>query len=158
MLTDPFVQLSFFQGFSPQELDLLRPLFIPCEHTAGDILFSQGDPAGFLYLLMDGEVVVRHRPDDGPDINVAHVRPEGAIGWSAALGNPAYTSSAICTSACQTLRIDADSLRRLYEQCPEVGSVVLEKLVELVSQRLSQTYRPMADLLAQGMGSNSPRR
>jgi CRP-like cAMP-binding protein len=96
-------ELLLFNGLTPAQLGQLLPLLSSQFECAGSVLFEQGDQAEFLYLVVEGEVSVRYKPEDGPQISVARVRPQGIVGWSAALGNPVYTSSAICSTDCQLM-------------------------------------------------------
>ena len=146
-------ELSIFKGFSPQECEQLRPLFIALVETEGTTIFEQGSPAEYLYLLVKGEVHVRFKPDDAPVITVAKVRPEGVVGWSAALGSPLYTSSAVCMSDCKMLMVRGQDLRLLCENSPEVGTQVLERLAAVIAQRLRSTHNHVVALLRQGLGT-----
>ena len=38
----PFPYLFLFQDLEPEQLELLHPLFIPCEFPADTVLFEQG--------------------------------------------------------------------------------------------------------------------
>lgn len=133
---------------------LLGPLFRTCFIPAGQILFEQGEQADTLYLLQDGEVTVRYKPDDGPAIVVARVRSGGVVGWSAALGSPFYTSSANCVCDSVLLCIESADLHSLCEQYPDVGSSFLERLAEVVSERVSGAQDHVIALLEQGMRTN----
>lgn len=148
-----FDHLSLFTGFSPDQLDLLQPLFTVCEQQDGDILFQQGETAGYLYFLVEGEAVVRYKPDDGPWLTVARICPEGVLGWSAALGSPLYTSSGICTTDSILLRISSANLRRLCEEHPHTGRLVLERLATMIAQRLRNTHSYVIALLEKGLGA-----
>lgn len=113
-----FERSPFFADLSAQQLALLKPLFMPCRCKEGDLLFEQGDLADVLYLVVRGEVVVRYKPEDGPEIIVARVRPGGIVGWSAALGSRHYTSGAICSADSELLCVRGSDLRRLCSQYP----------------------------------------
>jgi len=58
MDTDEYTDLFLFRDLAPEHLDLLQPLFIPCEFSAEAVLFEQGDPAENLFAVVSGEVVV----------------------------------------------------------------------------------------------------
>ncbi len=146
-------ELLIFQDFTPQVCDQLRPLFIASEEANGSIIFEQGSPAEYLYLLVEGEVHVRFKPDDAPLITVAKVQPEGVVGWSAALGSPLYTSSAVCMTDCKMLKVRGEDLRLFYEQNPEVGAQILERLAAVIAQRLRSTHNHVVALLRQGLGA-----
>jgi CRP/FNR family cyclic AMP-dependent transcriptional regulator len=151
MVFNAFDRIQFFQELNPEQRALVQPLFIPCDLYAGTIIFEQGEITDYLYLVADGEVIVRFKPDDGPALTVAHVRPLGMVGWSAALGSSTYTSSAVCFSECHLLRVRSADLRELCNKHPDTGAMVLEHLATLIAQRLRNTHTHVLELLKQGM-------
>lgn len=152
MTTDFFDRLPLiFGGLSPNQKDVLRSLFIPVECFSGTVLFEQGDPAEHLFLVVSGEVVIRYKPDDGPAITVARVHPGSVVGWSAALGNPAYTSGAICETYTQMLRVRGADLRGLCTYDPDTGYLILERLAKVIAERLRKGQEQVLALLLQGL-------
>ena len=146
-----FPSLFLFQDLHPKHVNLLQPLFISCEFTADSVLFEQGDPAENLFAVVSGEVVVNFKPDDGPIIVVARVHPGSIVGWSAALGSRLYTSSAVCTTYTQLLRVRGDDLRRLCLQHPDTGTVFLDRLATVIAERLHSTHDMVLSLLQLGL-------
>jgi CRP/FNR family cyclic AMP-dependent transcriptional regulator len=146
-----FNQLLLFDDLRPEQHKLVRALFIPCEFAADEVIFEQGNPAEFLYLVVTGEVIVRFKPDDGPALMVARVSSEGVVGWSATLGSPTYTSSAVCATPCKLLRVRSDDLRQFCTRHPETGNLVLERLAAVISERLRNTHEHVIALLEQGL-------
>jgi CRP/FNR family cyclic AMP-dependent transcriptional regulator len=151
MDADTFPNLFLFRDLTPKHLGLLHPLFIPCEFIADSVLFEQGDPADNLFAIVSGEVVVNFKPDDGPIIVVARVQPGSIVGWSAALGSRRYTSSAVCTTYTQLLRVRGDDLRRLCLQHPDTGTVFLDRLATVIAERLHSTHDLVLSLLQLGL-------
>ncbi|HSF79996.1 MAG TPA: cyclic nucleotide-binding domain-containing protein [Anaerolineales bacterium] len=152
MPKDVIDKLTLFKGMSPEQKELLKPLFVPCDCYGDSILFEQGERAEHLYLVVTGEVVIRHKPDDGPPITVARIKAGGVVGWSAALGNRTYTSAALCTRYTQMLRVRGADLRELCQQHPETGILILERLAEIIAERLRHTHKQVVELLKEGMG------
>ncbi|MFZ2096945.1 MAG: cyclic nucleotide-binding domain-containing protein [Anaerolineales bacterium] len=146
-----FPQLFLFQDLSSEHLELLSPLFLPCDFTTDAVLFEQGDPAEHLFAVVSGEVVVNFKPDDGPNIVIARVQPGSIVGWSAALGRRRYTSSAVCTTDTRLLRVRGDDLRRLCLQHPDTGSVFLDRLATVIAERLHSTHDLVLSLLQLGL-------
>jgi CRP-like cAMP-binding protein len=153
MLDDTFDQFPLFQDLNEAQLNLLRPLFTFCDGMAGTLLFEQGEPAEYLYLVIEGQVSVRYKPEDGPELVVSRVRSGGVVGWSAILGNRTYTSGAICTCQSQMLRVRGSELRSLCDHHPETGVIILERLAAVIAERLRNTHEEVFKLLKQGMGS-----
>jgi CRP-like cAMP-binding protein len=146
-----FDQLKLFDNLMPAQNAIVRQLFIPVEECTGSILFNQGDRANYLYIVVYGEVLIQYKPDDGPPLTVARIKPEGVVGWSTALGSPNYTSSAICSADCQLLRISGEDLRDLCERYPETGALVLERLAVVIAERMRNTHVHVIALLEQGL-------
>jgi CRP/FNR family transcriptional regulator, cyclic AMP receptor protein len=151
MDTDVFTNLFLFRDLSSEHLKLLQPLFISCEFPAESVLFEQGDPAENLFTVVSGEVVVNFKPDDGPPIVVARVQPGSIVGWSAALGSRRYTSSGVCTTYTQLMRVRGDDLRRLCLQHPTTGTVFLDRLATVIAERLHSTHDLVLSLLQLGL-------
>jgi CRP/FNR family cyclic AMP-dependent transcriptional regulator len=151
MVFNAYDRVQFFQQLSPEQRAQVQPLFVPCNLYSGTIIFEQGEITDYLYLVTEGEVIVRFKPDDGPALTVAHVRPLGMVGWSAALGSSTYTSSAVCFSECHLLRVRSADLRELCNKYPDTGAIVLEHLATLIAQRLRNTHTHVLELLRQGM-------
>ncbi len=143
--------LSIFSDLTAEELRLIRPLFTFFFHPAGSHLFEQGDQADYFHILIDGDVAIQYKPDDGPELTVTHIRPEGVIGWSAAIGSPSYTSSAVCVCSCCTMRVRRASLRHLVQANPSIGAVFLRRLAALIEERLQSNHPQLMALLEYGL-------
>jgi CRP-like cAMP-binding protein len=154
MLSDDFNRLEIFLGMSTHQQELLSGLFIPYECCNETLIFDQGDLAEFLYIVVAGEVIVSFKPDDGPPIIVARIHPGGVVGWSAALGSRMYTSGAYCNGDTRLLRIRGTDLRKLCEQYPETGVILLDRLAAVIAQRLTSTHDQVLALLELGLRSS----
>lgn len=149
-----FTHFPLFQELLPEESRLVRALFTACFQSAGNELFQQGKAAEHLYLIVEGEVVIRFKPEDGPSLLVARVHDGGVAGWSAALGNPTYTSSACCTTDCQMLCVRGQDLRHFCEQKPDIGSLLLVRLAKIVAERQPVSHEHVIAILEQGIQPN----
>jgi CRP-like cAMP-binding protein len=149
-----FESLQLFTGLQPEQMNILRPLFTGIDLEADDVVFEQGELADGLYVLVSGELNILYKPDDGPELVIARVRPETVIGWSAALGTPLYTSSAVCLTNCCLLRLRGEDLRWLCEKYPALGVALVERLAAALANRLNRNYRQVVSLLQQGLRIN----
>jgi CRP/FNR family transcriptional regulator, cyclic AMP receptor protein len=155
MELEKYTHLAFFSGLSTTEIQLLVPLFAPQTWVAGTVVFEQGDCADYLYLLVSGELTIRYKPDDGPIMNLTRIQPGGIFGWSAAMGNPTYTSGAVCTLDSEVLRIRGSDLRMLCGKHPELGKVILDRLSAIIAERQRGQQSRVNTMLANGMRHQS---
>lgn len=156
MPVEAFDQLDLFHDLTPQQRAIIRPLFTLHEYGAGTTIFNQGEPTHSLYLVLEGTVVIQYKPEDGPALIVSHIQPQGVVGWSAALGSPQYTSSAMCATVCRLFSVRSADLRRLCVEHPDTANVLLEHLAAGIAERLRNTHEQVIALLYQGLRLDHP--
>lgn len=139
--------IPLFKDVDELILRLLEPLFEPFECSTGTVIFEQGDPAHFLYLILDGIIEVLYKPYDGPALTITNLVPGSIVGWSAAVGNATYTSGAICKEDCQAIRMSGRDLHKLCAKEPEAGRIILNLLAESVSPRWHDAHSQIQTLL-----------
>jgi CRP/FNR family cyclic AMP-dependent transcriptional regulator len=151
-------RLAFFNGLSMADLKLLASYFTPQSYPEGTTVFKQGDFADFLYLVVTGEVVIHYKPEDGPLMTVTRVQPGGIFGWSAAMGNPSYTSGAVCLINSHVFRIRGTDLRMLCDEYPEVGKIILDRLAAVIAERKQSQQGQVSTMLENGIRQHSSSR
>ena len=132
---------------------LVEPLFELYYYPATTTIFEQKDIANHLYLLVEGAVDVVFKPYDSPPMTITSLRPGNFFGWSAAIGNVVYTSSAICQEDSEVLRISGKKLRQLCKKHPTAGRIVLQLLADSVSSRWSNAQEQIHTLLNQSVSN-----
>lgn len=151
MSGDILEQFPLFDGFSAEQMALLRPLFVPAEYHTGTVIFEQGEPAVYFYLMISGAVTINFKPEDGEEIDITRIKSGGMIGWSAVIGRRNYTSAAICTEFTKLLRVRGADLQALCEQHPETGNLFVDRMADVVAQRLESSHPQVLQLLENGL-------
>ena len=139
--------VPLFKDVDEDTLKLLEPLFEPYTCTAGTVIFEQGQMAQYLYLLLEGAVEILYKPYDGPTLTVTNLEQGSIFGWSAAIGNAAYTSGAVSREDCQAIRISSRDLHNLWAKEPEAGRIILNLLADSVSPRWDDAQNQIQVLL-----------
>jgi signal-transduction protein with cAMP-binding, CBS, and nucleotidyltransferase domain len=144
-------QVSLFRDLDQKHLNLVAEQFSTESFSSGETVFMQGDRADRVYVVSAGKVVIRFKPYDGDILDVSEIEKDGIFGWSAVLGRKRYTSSAVCLEDTDAFWIDGDVLRKLAEDHPETGVIILERLAEVIAQRLQNTHEHVVQLISQGV-------
>lgn len=132
-------------------VNLLKPLFESYSCHSGAMVIQQGDPADYLYLIVNGTVEVSFKPYDGVPITVSHVGKDGLFGWSAVVGSGIYTSSVTAIEDLESFRIHGNELRRLCVEHPAAGRAILEQLANVVSSRWRNAHEQVKSILLNGL-------
>jgi len=143
--------LSLIGDLSQEQIDFLRSYFEEVRYKTGDLIFSQGAEAKDLYFVVEGQVSIRYKPDDGPVLTVADLETGDVFGWSSAIGSRSYTSSALCTEGGLFLRLEGSDLKHLCDKHPETGILILDRLAGVIAQRLRGTHSQVMELLKNGL-------
>ncbi|MEN8171539.1 MAG: cyclic nucleotide-binding domain-containing protein [Chloroflexota bacterium] len=148
MLKKEISSLKIFENFSPSQLIEIEPLITLNKFASGESVFNQGDPAKYICVILDGQVDIRFKPDDGELISVARLSREGVFGWSAAFGSGTYTSGAIAITDVKLLCVSGENLKKLNKDNPKTGKLMLDQLAKIVSKRLDRTNAQGRDQVA----------
>ncbi|MEW6242058.1 MAG: cyclic nucleotide-binding domain-containing protein [Chloroflexota bacterium] len=141
--------VPLLENLEEGKLRALAPLFEPFHAADGATIFEQGGHTTHLHILVAGGVELRYKPYDGPPMTLSRLAPGAVFGWSAAIGNPAYTSSAIACGDCDTVRIRTSDLHRLYEREPQLAAALLDRLAGDVAPRWKNASQQVRELLGQ---------
>jgi len=142
---------SIFNDPKLDHMDLLEAIFEHYTCAAGTIVFKQGEPADYLYLIKRGIVEISYKPYDGDSITITHVEKEGLFGWSAVVGSKDYTSSSIAIEPLDAIRVHGSDLRKFCLEHPDAGKTLLERLANSVSSRWKDAQEQVSLILARGL-------
>ncbi|MBV6395566.1 MAG: hypothetical protein HFACDABA_01144 [Anaerolineales bacterium] len=150
--------MTIFDGLSKATRRLVQQDFEPYSCPSGTVIFEQGDPAVFLYLILHGSVLTRYKPYDGPSMNLITIHAGDAFGWSAVIGAPQYTLGALAREDLQALRARGASLRALAAEHPKEGAELLDRLAQLVSNRWKDANAQARSILERALPHNTRKR
>jgi CRP-like cAMP-binding protein len=151
--------LDGFSIFSEVPQDKLSGIAEKCdllEFKSDEVIFQQGETAKNLYGVLDGEVelslvfqdrvlktdidyeesiTARFEVMEKP-IVVDTLGPGEVFGWSALVSPRQLTATARCSKHTRVFTLSADDLKAMNDQDPSVGYLIMEKLAEVIAQRL----------------------
>ena len=150
--------MPIFRGLDEMQLEFLDPFVELCHFAKGQVIFDQGQPATFMYILRQGEVIIQYKPYDAPLLTVTHIEPGGVFGWSAALGRVEYTSAAIAAVDSEAYQLRGEGLSQICDQYPETGVVILGRLASVIAERLQSTHIQILSMLSHGLYGDCEKR
>jgi len=104
----------------------------------GFVLYTQRDPARHCYILVEGRV--RLTIGQGAEINYTVTKPGEVFGWSSMVDRKFHAASAECVTASKVVKIERDTLNRIFEKDPFAGMTFFRRLAAAVVQRLIESH------------------
>ncbi len=139
-----------FSGLDIEETRKLGAFMYVYESAAGVTLITEGESGDFMLLLMDGmvDVLRRNRYNYPSRIAVAH--SGHALGEMSMFDGEPRFASCVTLETSRVAVLTRDALMLVLQEEPKLGSKILLKLVQLLSERLRQTSAKLVSYLEAG--------
>ncbi len=132
-----FHDMGVIQGFSAEESATLLPYFQQICYRNGQVIFDEGSPAGAIYLVARGQVIISVSADGGANKVLSCVCPEFMFGEMALIsGSPRYGSAAAQGNV-SCYRISRKFLDQLHREKPVLGYRLVAAMATDLAQRMS---------------------
>jgi signal transduction histidine kinase/DNA-binding NarL/FixJ family response regulator len=143
---------QLFWNVSDAQIDRVEALCKEQSFEAGVRILSEGDTSPNFYIVESGKIALEMEIRIGSRTKrqavIDVVEKHGVFGWSALTDLPVHTMSATASEKSMLLVFDAQSVRRLCNEDSDLDHKVMQELVKLVSDRLSQAKRTLAHVLS----------
>ncbi len=109
------------------------------EVEAGFQLFFEGEVAKSFYLILEGSVVLTMNMGEKGDKRVEELEPIGkgeVAGWSSIVKPHIYKLGAYAGHKTHLVAFDGEKLRTLFDENPSYGYYFMQKLAEVIGERL----------------------
>ena len=134
--------LRFYPLFAHQDAEMLAQIAMLAEEKeveAGFQLFFEGEVAKSFYLIHDGSVVLTMNMGEKGDKRVEELEPIGkgeVAGWSSIVKPHIYKLGAYTGQRSHLIFFDGEKLRALFDENPSFGYYFMQKLAEVIGDRL----------------------
>lgn len=160
--TSAIAQIPLFRRVNAEDRERIAAVSDVRSYARADVVFDEGDPSDFFYVVATGRVKVFKRGPNGNDIILEMFGPGSPLGAVAAYESRPYPASATALEPSTCLLIPRPAFFHLLEQHPTLvrgllGSLSL-RLVELTTRlaeltggridaRFARLFLKMADQL-----------
>ena len=135
----------FLQGISDPHLTELAECTQRITVPAGYFLGKEREVANACYLIESGRVAIEVHSLRDKNLSLQTLRAGDIVGWSWFVPPHFWQFDARAAEPVQALEIDAHKLLRKCEGDNELGYAILQRLVKVVSERLSATRRQLLE-------------
>ncbi|MBX3274354.1 MAG: cyclic nucleotide-binding domain-containing protein [Sandaracinaceae bacterium] len=137
--------ILLFAGLTPPMRAKLAAIAAVEPLPAGATIFEEGDPAGDLYVVLDGRITLSVRIPGEPERSILSLREGELLGWSALLGRKRVATARVVLPS-QVLRLRRSELLELCEMDHDIGYVIMRQAFEEMADRLLATRLQLLDV------------
>jgi len=158
-------RVPIFADLSEQELAFLTPTLVRRRFHAGELIFSEGDPCGGLYLVQSGNVRIFKSSAGGREQVLAIDGPGSSVAELPVFDGGNYPASAQAVNECNLFFLSRQDFQSLCLYHPQVALKVLRvvggrlrRLVGIIEELSFTTVRRrlIAMLVRQAKAEVSP--
>ncbi len=107
-------------------------------HSAGSILFREGDSSDYFFILLKGSIRLELGKLGRTTYLVNHAGE--AFGWSALVGRDVYSASAICLKDTMIMKFKNKHIREITASDSFNGMKFYKRLARMLGNRLIHSY------------------
>lgn len=130
-----------FAAMAPAQLQILASAGEELEYPRGTAIFSAGDPADRLFVIVSGRVGIEEARARGNVVRIATIEAREPFGELAVFDAPAHTTSAVAVDDCYLLAIRREVLLDLIGQHPDLALTI----IKFLSRRLREASSTIAE-------------
>ena len=141
-------QHPFFQGLSPEYLELITGCAKNVRFDEGEFLFREGETAESFYLIREGRVSLGISAPGKGLIPIQTVGADDVLGWSWLFEPYGWLYHARALQPVRALAFDGVCLRGKCEEDHDLGYDFMKRFAGIMTQRLQATRFLLLDVYA----------
>ena len=131
-------------NFAPEDVAQLSPFGESHCYTDNEVLISEGEDNGYLYLVLRGKLAVTKRGDT-EDQQIAEIGVTGSLGEMSIFDPGPASATVKALGDVEVWRISAANLERLHESRPKVAFRLVTRICACIAQRLRKLNQRFVD-------------
>jgi CRP/FNR family cyclic AMP-dependent transcriptional regulator len=133
-------RLPLFKGLGDEALQALRGVVRPRNCKDAEVLFTEGDRARDMFILLAGNVSIYKRLPDGREECLATLVPGALVGELALIdGQPRSASARVTGGPASLIALARDDFDRLFRANKPFAFLVLDRIVVELAGRLRRS-------------------
>jgi CRP-like cAMP-binding protein len=113
----------------------------------GAVLFREGEKGDFMCVVLEGKLDIRKENTQGEEKTVTTVMPGRSLGEMAMVDGEPRSATAVVMAPATLAVLTYDNFQLMLRDKPALAGKMLQKIAQLLSQRLRQTSGMLVDYL-----------
>lgn len=138
-LIDTLQEIHFLHDIGTTRLEQIARIARLRRFNPGDVVFRQGDPAQYVYLVAHGNVSLEICAAGAGCKPILTLGTGELLGWSAVLEQTCFTARARALEPTRLIEINVAQLLTMFNHDPQFGYELMHRTALALAKRLSAT-------------------
>lgn len=158
-LRTTFAQIKHLNDLSEEAINAIIELASPRHFDAGQVIYLEGEPAEFVYILERGWVKATRMTHEGREQGLHFLRPVEIFGDNAVFTRTTYPATTTALEATDVWVIPSEEMLRLIKRFPDFAlaiiSILSERIVKYIELVEDLSLRSVDERLASTLLRNA---
>lgn len=146
-------RVEMFQGLNDAQLKNIQDMAEIAEFRKGDIIFRHGDPAEYLWVVVEGEIQFLCEMSQALQKDVCEplsfISSAQTYGWHCFVPPYQYRLTGYCASrSCQLIKLKKQDMEQVFSGDPKMGFAMMQYTLNAIGTQ----FQELQDELARRMG------
>jgi CRP-like cAMP-binding protein len=138
---------EIFSFLRPEQVNLISDASETVRYSEGATVYSQGEKADHMYVVLKGEVTLWLPGKGGVSVPIEHLTPGAMFGAGMCFENDSYSTTARCTRESRLMKINAVMFRDLMDDDNRMGCAIQRRMASVYFNRYVETMRKLQSIV-----------
>ncbi len=135
-------EIGIFKNLPDDDLKEIGPYVTVSNHSKKEVVFNEGDPSEWFYMLKSGKVKITKISHDGKELIIEVISPGDMFGGVAVIRGFPYPANAIAMEESVSLKISRKNLMRLVDRFPNLMHCIALQ----IGDRMKDSYDTLKNI------------
>lgn len=135
-------KISIFSTLGSPELKEVTPYLISTSSRKKEVIFSEGDPSDWFFIVTEGKVKITKLSQDGKEIILEVIQPMNFFGGLAVIRGFPYPANAVAMEDTKLLKISRSNLMRVLDRFPNL----MYCMAQQVGDRMKESHETLKNI------------
>ncbi|GAB4375300.1 MAG: hypothetical protein Kow009_10630 [Spirochaetales bacterium] len=153
ILTGLLSRIEIFQDLKERELSILTTRMKRKEVPKDTLIFQEGDEGKEMYIVLSGSIGISVNLPDSTELPLAQIQAGNFFGEMSIIEQAPRSATCRTLEDSVFLTLDAASFYEILEHHPKVALKIMNRMVGILSRRLTATGSLLSDMVRWGEGA-----
>lgn len=142
-------EISIFSTLSASDITEIHPYIVTETYRKKDMIFSEGDPSDWFYIVIEGKVKITKISQEGKEIIIEIIAAGDFFGGIAVIRGFPYPANAIAMEDTKLIKLSRRNLMAVLDRFP----AVMYCMVQNLGDRIKGSHETLKNIALEKVGS-----